>query len=121
MEVHTFFLHLLIILLAARICAEVAVRIQVPAVIGELFAGILLGPSLLGWVEPSQTIKLLAEIGILLLLFEVGLETDIRRLTHESTKSLVLALIGFCLPFLLGFSLCYFVFDVALLFLMLRY
>ena len=82
MEVHTFFLHLLIILLTARIFAEIAERLQAPRVMGELCAGVLLGPSLLGWIEPAGVIKLLAEIGIILLLFEVGLGTDIKRLVR---------------------------------------
>ena len=112
MEVHTFFIHLLIILLTARVFAELAVRISVPPVIGELFAGIVLGPSLFGWIEPTETIKLLAEIGILLLLFEVGLETDVRRLAHEGQKSLVVALFGFVMPFILGFSVSYWGFDI---------
>ena len=67
MEVHTFFLVLLAILLSARILGELAARLKVPPVIGELLAGVLLGPSLLGWVEPSTVIRLLAEIGIILL------------------------------------------------------
>lgn len=74
-DTHTFLLHLLLILIASRLMAEVAVRFQVPAVIGELMAGVLLGPSLLGWIEPTTTIQLLAEIGIILLLFKVGIET----------------------------------------------
>ena len=68
METHTFFLHLVIILISARIFAEIAVRLSAPPVIGELFAGVIIGPSLFGWVEPSDVIKLLAEIGIILLL-----------------------------------------------------
>jgi len=104
-EVHTFFLHLLVLLLTARLFAEVAVRLSVPSVIGELLAGIALGPSLLGWLAPNEIIRLLAEIGIILLLFEVGLETDVRRLLHTGKRSLVVALAGFVLPFALGFYL----------------
>ncbi len=115
METHTFFLYLLTILLTARLFAEIAVRIQVPSVIGELFAGILLGPSLLGWIEPNEVIKLLAEIGIILLLFEVGLETDIRRLANTGKKSAVVAIGGFIVPFMLGFLAGYFVFSLPLL------
>ena len=94
MEVHTFFLILLTILLAARILGELAARLGAPSVIGELAAGVLLGPSLLGWVEPSTVIRLLAEIGIILLLFEVGLETDVLRLIRTGTKPLVVAAAG---------------------------
>ena len=87
MEVHSFFLHLLIILLTARIFAELASRMQSPSVLGELLAGVVLGPSLLGWIEPYEALKLLAEIGIILLLFEVGLETNLMRLVHSGGQS----------------------------------
>ena len=115
METHTFFLSLLIILLTARVFAEIAMRLKAPSVLGELCAGIILGPSLLGWLEPNDLLKLLAEIGIILLLFEVGLETDVRRLVNAGRKSLVVALGGFLVPFLLGFLLGYLVFGLPML------
>ena len=115
METHDFFLYLLIILLTARVFAELATRLQTPSVIGELFAGVVLGPSLLGWIEPVETIKLMAEIGIILLLFEVGLETDVKRLVRTGMKSFVVAIAGFVLPLILGFALGYWVFGLSLL------
>lgn len=115
MEVHIFFLQLMGILLTARLFAEVAVRLAMPSVIGELLAGIVLGPSLLGWLNPSATIELLAQIGIILLLFEVGLETDVRRLLRAGDKSLIVALGGFIAPFVLGFALSYGILDLPLL------
>lgn len=113
MEVHDFFLHLLLILMTARVFAELSTRLKSPSVIGELIAGVVLGPSLLGWVEPNQAIKLLAEIGIILLLFEVGLDTDIRRLITSGRKSTIVAFGGFFLPLLLGGTLAYAVFDLS--------
>ena len=107
MEVHLFFLTLLAILLTARIFGELATRLGIPPVIGELTAGVVLGPSLLGWVEPSTVIRLLAEIGIILLLFEVGLETDVLRLIRAGLKPLVVATAGVILPFGLGFAAAY--------------
>lgn len=115
METHTFFLYLVIILIAARVCGEIAVRLRAPSVIGELFAGILIGPSLLGWVEPAAPIRLLAEIGIILLLFKVGLETDIKRLAHAGRKSVLIASAGFTLPLILGFVIAYWLFSLPLL------
>jgi Kef-type K+ transport system membrane component KefB len=115
MEAHDFFLSLLIILLTARIFAELATRLQAPSVIGELFAGVVLGPSLLGWIEPSEAIRLMAGIGIILLLFEVGLETDVKRLVSTGVESIIVALAGFILPFLFGFGLAHAVFDLPLL------
>lgn len=79
-----------------------------PSVTGELLAGVLLGPSLLGWVEPTQVIRLLAEIGIILLLFEVGLETDIMRLVRTGMKPIIVAAAGLVWPMALGFIVSYF-------------
>jgi len=115
MEAHDFFLTLLIILLTARIFAELATRLQAPSVIGELFAGVVLGPSLLGWIEPTEAIRLMAGIGIILLLFEVGLETDVKRLVSTGMESIVVAFAGFILPFLFGFGLAYGLFELPLL------
>ena len=115
MDAHTFFLQLLIILLTARLLAEVAVRLKAPSVIGELLAGVVLGPSLLGWVGPDEVLRLLAEIGIILLLFQVGLETDVRRLVDAGAESFIVALGGLVAPFLLGFALGYWVFGLSTL------
>ncbi|PVV27356.1 MAG: sodium:proton antiporter, partial [gamma proteobacterium symbiont of Ctena orbiculata] len=113
MDTHTFFVHLLLILIVSRLLAELAVRLQAPAVLGELTAGVILGPSLLGWIEPTTTIQLLAEIGIILLLFKVGIETDIRRLIHAGRQSLIVAMGGFFMPLVSGFVLSYWVFDLS--------
>ncbi|MDP2028525.1 MAG: cation:proton antiporter [Thiobacillus sp.] len=97
---------LAIILIAARLFSEIAGRHGVPSVIGELLAGLLIGPSLLGWVSPDATMALLAEIGIILLLFEVGMDTDLFRLAKSGIKPLVVAIVGFALPFALGYAVC---------------
>ena len=106
MELHQFFLTLAIILIAARLFSEIAGRHGVPSVIGELLAGLLIGPSLLGWVSPDATMALLAEIGIILLLFEVGMDTDLFRLAKSGIKPIVVAFVGFTLPFVLGYAVC---------------
>jgi Na+:H+ antiporter len=103
------------ILLTARIFAEIAEWFHAPRVMGELLAGVFLGPSLLGWIEPVGVIKLLAEIGIILLLFEVGLGTDVKRLVRTGLASFLVAMAGFVVPFVLGFGLGYWVFDLSLL------
>jgi Kef-type K+ transport system membrane component KefB len=105
----------MIVLLAARVFSEVAVRFSVPTVIGELLAGVVIGPSLLGWLSPGETLRMLAEIGIILLLFEVGLETDVRRLVRAGVGSLVIALTGFVFPFILGLGLSYGLLGMPLL------
>lgn len=115
MQIHDFFLYLAIILITARLASETASRFGIPAVIGELAAGLILGPSVFGIVSPDQTMKLLAEIGIILLLFEVGMDTDIFRLAKTGSKPFVVAGVGFFLPFLFGFMAPYYLFDLSLL------
>lgn len=105
MELHQFFLILAIVLISARVFSETVARFGIPSVIGELLAGLLVGPSILGWVSPDTTMKLLAEIGIILLLFEVGMDTDLSRLARSGSKPVVVALIGFTLPFALGYGI----------------
>lgn len=114
-QAHEFILHLLIVLLAARLFAEIANATGAPSVIGELLAGVVIGPSLLGWVQPDEILKMLAEIGIILLLFEVGIKTDARRLLYAGRKSIIVAILGFILPMLLGFSVSYWFFNLSLL------
>lgn len=114
MQPHDFFLILLLILLSARIFAELFQKLAIPPVLGELLAGIILGPSLLGWVEPSSTIKLLAEIGIILLLFEVGIDTDINKLKQSGWNAAIIAIGGFLIPFILGAWVTYTIFNLSL-------
>ena len=115
METHVLLLQIAGILVVARVFAEIAAHFNTPRVIGELCAGILLGPSILGWIYPSDPIKLLAEIGIILLLFEIGLETDLGRMIRSGPRALVLALGGFIAPFVLGAGLCFYTFDLPIL------
>ena len=113
MELHQFFLFLAIILIAARLLSETAARFGIPSVIGELLAGLLVGPSLLGWVTPDTTMKLLAEIGIILLLFEVGMDTNLRRLVSSGSKPYIVAVAGFVLPFGLGYAVSAWLFGLS--------
>ncbi|QOY55751.1 cation:proton antiporter [Candidatus Sulfurimonas marisnigri] len=113
MEAHDFFLTLFLILIVARILGEAFARFGIPSVLGELFAGVLLGSSILGIVEPNEILKILAEIGIILLLFEVGLETDFTRLKNAGTKSLIVALLGVILPFSFGLLIAYYIFEFS--------
>ncbi len=115
MDQHLILLQIAVILLAARIFSELASRANVPSIIGELLAGIILGPSLLGWIEPNEVLTLLAELGIILLLFEVGLDTQLDKLIQSGPKAAVVALSGFILPFVLGFISSYWIFDLPLI------
>ena len=112
-EIHIVLVQIAAILLAARICGEVALRLRAPSIIGELCAGIILGPSLLNWISPNEILSFLAEIGIILLLFEVGLETDLERLVKAGPQAAIVAIAGFVLPFVLGASCSYWIFDLS--------
>src|SRR5690606_40756990 len=96
---------LIIILVSAKLLGELAERIGQPAVLGGLIAGVLVGGSVLGLVDPSlESIHLLAEVGVIILLFEIGLETDLRQLLRVGGASAVVALVGVVVPFVLGYA-----------------
>jgi Kef-type K+ transport system membrane component KefB/predicted amino acid-binding ACT domain protein len=97
-------LDLTIILIVAKVAAEISDRIHVPAVIGEIIAGILIGPSVLGLVNTGDMLSFLAELGVILLLIQVGLETDIVELRSVGRASILVAIIGVVLPMALGFG-----------------
>ena len=100
--------NLLLIVVAARVGAELAERARIPAVLGEIVAGLLIGPSVLGWVDPlrytsiSDMILLLGEIGVILLLMQVGLETDLAELGKVGRTALTVAIIGVAAPMAAG-------------------
>ena len=102
------FLGLLVVMLgAARLCGAVAKALGQPTVLGELVAGVLLGSSVLGLVNPHvEVIHLLAELGVILLLFAIGLETDLRKLMKVGGASAAVATVGVVLPFALGYAAC---------------
>ncbi len=94
---------LLLILAAAWALGSVFVRFGMPAIMGELLAGVLLGPPILGIVTPSPAIELLAEFGIFFVMFYTGLELDPKELLDNLWPSLFVAVGGFVLPFALGY------------------
>jgi Kef-type K+ transport system membrane component KefB len=115
MDTSTIIMHIAIMLIAARVLGELAAQLNVPPVIGELVAGILLGPTLFSLIETDGMVRILAEIGIILLLFQIGLETDIGDLVNAGRKSAVVAIGGFLFPFVLCFSLSYYWFELSTL------
>ena len=102
MTVTQVLLDILIVLLAAKAAAEIAERIGVPAVVGEIVAGVLIGPSVLGFVDGGEVLHVLAELGVILLLLEVGLEMDIAELGAVGRASLTVAVIGIVAPMAMG-------------------
>lgn len=100
-------LTLAIILASAKLLGELAERIGQPAVLGELLAGVILGPSLFAVVAPgADWLHLFAEIGVVILLFQIGLDTDLKRLLGVGGAALAVAVVGVALPFGLGYGVC---------------
>src|SRR5262245_21384491 len=109
------FLGLLVLLLAAaKSLGALVRRVGQPAVLGELLAGVLVGASALGLVNPqdqadprNDALHLLAEVGVVILLFGIGLETDLGKLLKVGGPSALVALVGVALPFALGYGVCH--------------
>ena len=96
-------LDLFLMFAGGKVLAEIFERFRQPAVVGELLAGVMLGPSLLALVSPSELTQGLAEIGAIFLLFTVGLETRPRDLLQVGWIAALVATIGVVVPFVLGF------------------
>jgi len=94
---------LLVVFAAGKLMGELFERLKQPAVIGELIAGILIGPGLLGWVAPSETLSTVATMGVIVLMFAVGLETRPTELFKVGMRALVVGAVGIVLPMLAGY------------------
>ena len=91
-------------LITAKLLAKLAERIKQPAVLGELLAGVLLGGSLLGWLDPANpVVHVLSEIGVIILLFEIGLHTELKSITNVLGTATTVATVGVVLPLVLGY------------------
>lgn len=104
MSVTKVLLDILIVLLAAKAAAELAERARVPAVVGEIVAGILIGPSVLGLVAGGDVLRVLGELGVILLLLDVGMEMNLSELAAVGRASLTVATVGVVLPFAAGWG-----------------
>lgn len=103
-ELGAFLGQLIIILVSAKLFGQIAQRFGVPFVLGELLGGSALGVYGLQLIDPNiHSIHLLSQIGLIILLFEIGLETDLTTLIKLGPKSLVVALVGIILPLIGGF------------------
>ncbi len=96
---------LFVVLLAAKLGDEAFKRLRQPTVVGEILAGVLIGPSVLALVGPSEVLEVFAEVGVILLLFSVGLETRLSDLRQVGGVATIVAVLGVVLPFLAGIGL----------------
>jgi len=95
-----FILYLVLILFCTKIAGDLSVRLGQPSVLGKLIVGIILGPAVLGWVESTEFIHYISEIGVLLLMFMAGLETDLKQLQQNWKGAFSVAVAGIVLPFI---------------------
>lgn len=98
-------MYLILILLFTKLAGDLSVRLGQPAVLGKLIIGILLGPAVLGWVQDGEFIHYFSEIGVLLLMFIAGLETDLDQLRQNWKSAFAVAVGGIILPFIGGFAI----------------
>ena len=96
---------LFLVLLAAKLGDELFKRIKQPAVVGEILAGLLIGPSVLGLAEPDEVLEVFAELGVVFLLFWVGLETRISDLREVGRLAALVGILGVLIPFAGGLGL----------------
>ena len=105
METYVLFKDLAIILIFAKICGLIAGKLKAPQVVGEIIAGLLIGPSVLGLVEQTDFISGMAEIGVVLLMFFAGLQTSLKDLMRTGWKAFLIAGSGVLVPLVGGYFL----------------
>lgn len=98
-----FFFQIALILLSTKLAGDLSVRLGQPSVLGKLIVGIVIGPAVLGWIENSELLTQLSNVGVILLMFMAGLETDLEELNANRNSSLAVALGGIILPFIGGY------------------
>lgn len=105
MESYQIFSSLAIIIVAAKLCGILAAKLKAPQVVGEIIAGLLIGPSVLGLVQQTEFLSQMAEIGVVLLMFFAGLETNLKDLIKTGPKAFLIACSGVLVPLIGGFLL----------------
>ncbi|MFD0770790.1 cation:proton antiporter [Bacillus sp. CGMCC 1.60114] len=98
-----FFFQLAVILLSTKLAGDLSVRLGQPSVLGKLIVGIMIGPAVLGLIDNTDLLKQLSEVGVILLMFMAGLETDLKELNENRNSSLAVAVGGIIMPFLGGY------------------
>lgn len=109
MEAYDIFKSLAIIIIFAKSFGILARKCKIPMVVGEIIAGLIIGPSLLGWVDSTSFLSQMAEIGVILLMFSAGLETDLKELIKTGPIALLIACAGVFVP-LIGGTIFYCIF-----------
>jgi Kef-type K+ transport system membrane component KefB len=98
-------LAMLLVFGSAKLFGELCERVRVPSLVGEILAGAIIGPGLLGWVTPNETLTALSDLGVMFLLFNVGLEVKAAELMRVGGTAFVVATAGVIVPFLAGWGI----------------
>jgi Kef-type K+ transport system membrane component KefB len=96
---------LLIVFGAAKLMGEIFVKLRQPALVGEIVAGAIIGPGLFAWIEPNQTLTALSDLGVMFLLFDVGLQVKAHELMKVGATATLVATIGVIVPFFAGWGI----------------
>src|SRR3954454_13846335 len=99
-------LSMLIVFASAKLLAEVFERLGQPRIVCEILAGILIGPHVLGWMQAHEVLTSLGDLGVMFLLFRVGLEVKASELMSVGGTAMIVATAGVILPFGLGWGIC---------------
>lgn len=99
-------LSMLLVFTSAKLLSELFERVGQPGIIGEILAGILIGPHLLAWMAPNEVIRILADLGVMFLLFRVGMEIKAAELMRVGGTAMLVAVAGVIVPFAAGWSVC---------------
>lgn len=95
---------MLIIFGSAKLLAEIFERLRQPGIVGEILAGILIGPSVLGWITPNEFTTAMAGLGVMFLLFRVGLEVEVGELAKVGGTAVMVGVLGVVVPFVCGWG-----------------
>lgn len=112
MSSYYFLLTVAVIILSTKFLGGLSEKVQMPQVVGALLAGVILGPSVLGFVSESDFLAKTAEIGVILLMFMAGLDTDIKEIKDNCVSYVVIAMMGVITPLIGGFVCYYYYFHV---------
>lgn len=107
MESYNYLFDLAVILISTKLLGLLTKKFQMPQVVGALLAGLLLGPAVFNVLKETDFIHQVSEIGVIVLMFNAGLETDIRELKNSGKASFLIALIGVIVPLIGGFFIAY--------------
>lgn len=103
MATEQLFVNVVIILVAARLLGEIFQRMGLPSLVGELIAGIIIGPSILSLVLPNESLTVLSDLSVFFLMFLAGLEMDPREIRRAGLRSCLLSILAFSVPMVSGF------------------